>query len=139
MKKEDLIKIGEYILDGLSEKDACTLVGIKYKDYLVFKEENEDVQFFIEKKKVTFKHNHLKEIQSRKSEKNSFWILEKLIPDEFGQKQKNQAPTINIINQILKDIQDDNTSIVVSRESIEGPEPTTEIEERSLSVQNSLR
>lgn len=113
VNKEKLIAIGEYILKGMTEKEACTLVDVAYDIFLQFKERDEFIFKFIEKKHVEFKYNHVNAIQSKKSDKNSMYLLEKLRPDEFGSRSKNSpSPTINIINAIIKDIQNDQTTIV---------------------------
>lgn len=109
--KEILIDIGKYIQDGLSEKEACILSDVDHTDLLTMKEMSDDVTKFLEKQMVLFKHAHLKEIQSKKSEKNSMWVLEKLMPEQFGAKAKNpEGTTVNIIKQIIMSIQNDSGS-----------------------------
>jgi hypothetical protein len=123
--KEKLEDIGSYIIGGMSEKEACILSDISVVELTALKERNETVRDFLEKKKIKFKYNHLKEIQKNKSEKNSQWLLEKLRPDEFGPRSRqSDAPTINIISQIMKEIQNDNEPLVViSRSTRTGDQP----------------
>lgn len=110
--KEKLTEFANYILTGMTEKESCVLADISYDNLKSLMERNEEIREYIERKKVKFKYNHLKEIQSKKSERNSQWILEKLRPDEFGSKNKGEAPTINIISQIIKEIQNDTKPII---------------------------
>lgn len=111
--KEAVTTIGTYILDGMNERESCILAGISYPDLQALKEKSENVRDFIEKKHIQFKHNNLKAIQAKKSEKNSQWLLEKLRPEEFGTKLKSQEqPRANIISLIIKDIQNNDNNIV---------------------------
>lgn len=117
INKDSLTDIGKYILNGMSEKESCILAGVKYADLQHAQEVNEVVRNFIERKNTEFKLNHLEEIQKNKSEKNSMWLLEKLRPKEFGSKaNQGEGTTINIINSIMKEIQNENTNeLIVSR------------------------
>jgi len=106
---EDLVKkIGRYILEGLSEDESCIISEVSPSEFREKKEKNEGLRNYIEEKKVTFKYNHLKEIQVKRSVATSQWILEKLRPEEFGVKARsNNNNTINIIAQIIRSIQND--------------------------------
>ena len=119
MNKDILNNICLYILNGMSEREACTLASFSYNELQNLKTESSKLREAIEKKHIEFKYNHLREIQKNKSEKNSMWMLEKLRSDEFGSKARSsEAPTVNIINAIIKDIQNDNVGIVrISRNS----------------------
>jgi len=113
INKDHVQAIGRYIIDGMSDKEACILAEVPYSEFTELLEINEDIREYFEKKRVKFKHNHLQEIQSRKSDKSSQWLLEKLRPDEFGPKTKaNTQPTINIISQFISDIQNENAPII---------------------------
>lgn len=114
MDKEKLKEIGSYILIGMNEKKACTLADIPYSVFLKQKEIDEPTRLYIEKKKVEFEKIHLEVIQRTKSEKNSMYLLEKLRPEEFGSKSKGEGPTINIVNAIIKEIQNDNSNSIIS-------------------------
>lgn len=122
--KERLEHIGAYILKGMSEREACILSDVTPSELTKLKEKNEKVRDFIEKKKIKFKFNHLKEIQDNKSEKNSQWLLEKLRPEEFGPRSRQtETPTINIINQIMKEIANENEPLVVLSRSTRSDQP----------------
>lgn len=124
LSKEALEEIGLHILNGMTEKEACTLSEVSWNDLQEQKEQSKITRDFIEKKHVEFKANHLKEIQKNKSEKNSMWLLEKLRPDEFGSKARgHEGPTINIISQIIKDIQNDEQGIVTISRGSRTPTP----------------
>lgn len=104
--KEVMERMAKYILDGLTENEACILCGVSSAELRRLKDRNESVRLYFEQKAVLFKHKHLEEIQKTKSEKNSQWLLEKLRPDEFGSKAKNSNPTtVNVIKTIINSIQ----------------------------------
>lgn len=110
--KDDLEAIGKYIATGMTEQEACILADVSHSDFLLLKEKNSKIRDFVEKKKVRFKYAHLNEIQKNKSDKNSQWLLEKLVP-EFSPKAKNDGGnTINIISQIIKEIQNESEPII---------------------------
>jgi len=113
VNQDTLTKIGIFILDGMSEAEACILSNVSYLELQEKKNDNEIIRNFLEKKFTEFKYNHIQEIQKSKSEKNSQWLLEKLRPDEFGSRAKQpDGPTINIISAIIKDIQNDNQGLI---------------------------
>lgn len=114
MDKEQLKEIGSLILKGLKEKECCLLTDVNYSTYLKLKENDEVIRNYIEKKLVEFKKIHLEVIQKTASEKNSMYLLEKLRPEEFGNKKETSGPTINIISAIIKDIQNDPSNTIVS-------------------------
>jgi len=105
MNKDNLEKIGKYLLEGLSEDEACIMCDVDPSDFRKIKEGDIVIRKYIEKKVVDFKHIHLQTIQTKKSEKNSQWLLEKLRPEEFGTKVNKNPTTVNIISQIIKNIQ----------------------------------
>jgi hypothetical protein len=113
--KEKLNELGVYLLEGMSEHEACILSGISYQELQIAKENSDVVRDFVEKKQTEFIRNHLVEIQKNKSEKNSMWMLEKLFPDRFGSRLRagsGDNNTINIIGTIIKQIQNEDTGIV---------------------------
>lgn len=114
LNKENLVKIGEYIIKGMTEKESCALVDVKYNDLLQAKENDEIIRTYLDKKNIEFKLLHIETIQKSKSDKNSMYLLEKLRPAEFGTKAKQEGPTINIISAIIKDIQNDNTQSLIT-------------------------
>ena len=115
--KEQLAKIGGYILEGLSEDESCIFLEISPRDLHEAKEKNESVRQYLERMAITFKQVHLKEIAKNKSEKNSMWLLEKLRPLEFGSKQITNPTTVNIIRTIINSIQNGEQQSVLSPRS----------------------
>ena len=49
-------------------------------------------------------------MKTKKSGNNSQWILEKLCPEEFGSKAKDNTVNVNIISQIMESIQNGEQS-----------------------------
>jgi len=127
LTKEKLAEIGEYILKGMTEKEACILTDINYKVFLDAKEKDESIRKFLEKMMVKFKFAHMEVIQRTKSEKNSMYLLEKILPDEFGSKAGKNPPQIqNIISLIVNEIQNGNSNDIVTAtrgNQIEGERP----------------
>lgn len=114
LDKELLTKIGGYILEGLSEDEACILSDVQKADLTSLKEKNESVREYIEKCKVNFKYLHLKELQTKKSDKTSQWLLERLRPEDFNISQRSKHPTtINVIGTIIQQIQQDDTAKLI--------------------------
>lgn len=109
-------KIGQYIIEGLTEEEACILSEASYDNLLALKEKNEDIRNFITQMRVKFKYAHLKEMQTKKSEKTSQWLLERLRPEDFYIGARSKTPqTVNIIGTIIQEIQNDNTRPLISR------------------------
>jgi len=109
-------QIGKYILEGLTEEEACILSDASFSDLTILKENNEDIRNFISKARVKFKYAHLQEMQTKKSDKTSQWLLERLRPEDFyiGNRSKNPT-TVNVIGTIINQIQNDNTRPLISR------------------------
>lgn len=114
MDKEKLKAIGLYLLKGLTEKEACVLLDIPFALFLKQKENDEPTRKFLEQQIVQFKLKHLEVIQKTSSEKTSMYLLEKLRPEEFGNKKGGEGPTINIISTIIKAIQNDPDNNIIS-------------------------
>ncbi len=121
--KNLLIQIGSYMLEGLTEDEACIMIGFPTVKLHSILENDESVRNFIDKKKVEFKHKHLKVIATKSSDKNSMYILEKLRPDEFGNKRSSGDTTVNIISAIIKDIQNgsEQNAIIGTQAVVLGP------------------
>lgn len=110
---EKLKEICGFMLKGMTERESCILAEYPYTDFLIAKQE-ETIRLLIEQTEVKFKLKHIEQIQKNSSDKNSMYLLEKLRPEEFGPKRKDgDGPTINIISQIIKDIQNDNSQTIV--------------------------
>jgi len=109
-------KIGQYIIEGLTEEEACILSEASYDNLVALKEKNEEIRNFISQMRVKFKYAHLKEMQTKKSEKTSQWLLERLRPEDFYIGARSKTPqTVNIIGTIIQQIQNDNTRPLISR------------------------
>lgn len=115
LKPDDvtLKKIGDYILDGLSEKEACILSDFPYPDFSTLKKNVPGFANYFNKRKIEFKHTHLKNINSKKSDKTSQWMLEKILPEEFGSSRaKDPGNSINIINNLIRDVQRQDQNLI---------------------------
>lgn len=114
INKDKIAEICGYILQGLSEDEACLMCDIEPSDLRDLKGKSKDVYKIIEKQKISFELAHLKEMQSKKSEKNSQWLLEKLRSEKYGTKAKSENNTINIISQIMNNIQNGEETSKIS-------------------------
>ena len=114
INKDKIADICGYILQGLSEDEACLMCDIEPSDLRDLKGKSKDVYKIIEKQKISFELAHLKEMQSKKSEKNSQWLLEKLRSEKYGSKAKSDNNTINIISQIIENIQNGESTSKIS-------------------------
>ncbi len=142
--KEILGRIGKYIVEGLTEEESCILSDVKYTDLTKLKENNEDIRDYISKQMVEFKYAHLKEMQTKKSEKTSQWLLERLRPEDFyiGSKKNQGNTTVNIIGTIIRQIQNDDNSIsLISKTREDVAEKIIEakiIEEEDIKIIDTL-
>lgn len=114
------LKICSYILDGLSLRDACLLAGYPYNVFQAAVKEYPQVANLVDKKRAEFKHARLKRIKDDPKTANQIWILENLLPDEFGKKAQSQSqenPVATIAN-FIKEIQKNNDQTqIVSHET----------------------
>lgn len=116
MDKDKLALIGKYILEGLTEEEACILSDVKVEDLNLLKEKNEPVREYIAKCRVNFKYAHLSEMQKKKSDKTSQWLLERLRPEDFNISARSRnTTTVNVIGTIIQQIQNDNTRPLIAR------------------------
>lgn len=113
LPRESLMRIGSYIIDGLSEDEACIMEGIEPEHFREQKKRNKNISMFLEKKKIEFKHKHLITIKTRSTDKNSQWLLENLRPAEFGVKKKVADEAVDVVGKILKEIQQNNHNIPI--------------------------
>jgi hypothetical protein len=113
--KERLTQIGKYILEGLTESEAAIMSDAKVEDLQALKEKNEEVRDFIDKSKIQFKYSHIHEIQTKKSDKASQWLLERLRPEDFATGRSKVTNNINVIATIIKQIQQDDTIQLITR------------------------
>lgn len=108
LHRDKLAEIANYVLEGLSEDEACVLSGFPPKAFKEIKQSNEGVSMYLQKKAIEFKRKHLKIINEKRNDKNSMWLLESLRPEEFGVKKKSGGTTVNVIGAIIKDIRQAN-------------------------------
>ncbi len=119
LHKDMLVKIADYVLEGLSEDEACILSGFPPKDFKEIKQKNHDVAMYVQKKKIEFKRKHLRLVGAKGNDKNSMWLLEALLPEEFGTKRKGGDTTVNVIGAIIKDVQMANELPVKGQDGVE--------------------
>lgn len=126
--KLSLTLIGKYILEGLSESEACIMADASNDELTSLKEKNQNIREFIEKSKVQFKYSHLQEMQTKRSDKTSQWLLERLRPEDFATGRSKVSTTINVIQTIIQQIQKDDSPqlIVRSREDRFNTNPESE-------------
>jgi hypothetical protein len=90
----------------MNENEAATLAGIERLDILKLRRTSDTYNNYIERKKLEFKHKHLKVLSQKPDAKISQWLLERLSPDEFSTKQKRVEMPTNVMAAIIKDIQE---------------------------------
>lgn len=112
LHRDKLKEIGNFILEGLTEEEACILAGFSPALFKEIKQTHETVALYLWKKNIEFKRKHLNSISDKRTDKNSMWILENLRPDEFG-KKKTGDTTVNVVGAIIKDIRSANDSFPV--------------------------
>lgn len=135
-----LKRIGEYILEGLSEDEACVLAGFDPDVFHRAREADKGIRLYLEKQRVQFKHIHLKQINEKRSDKNSMWILEKTLP-EFGPNRNKQVAeeTATIIGAIIREIQNDHGTANIINVPATDTTAKREINQAVLSVDSFLK
>lgn len=104
LTKGKLEDIGNYMVDGLSVEEAATLAGVAHKELYEDRENFPVIDAILTRKVLEFKQKHLKIVGSKRDEKTSQWLLEKIFPKEFGSRPQNQVQ-VNILDNIIKEIQ----------------------------------
>lgn len=104
--EESLIKMGNYLMQGMNETEAAILAGIDRLRLTIAKRTSDTYNNFVERKKLEFKAKHLNIIARKSDVKISQWLLERLAPDEFSSKG-SKAPEVptNAVAAIIKEIQ----------------------------------
>lgn len=104
--------LGNYIMQGMNESEAALLAGIPKLTIMVLRRKSDEYNDFVERKKLEFKQKHLKILASKSDPKISQWLLERLAPEEFSNKNKKDDVPTNVVAAIIRDIQksDDNAS-----------------------------
>lgn len=133
-----LKEIGSYLLEGLTTDEACVLASVDHARFKEFLKTNTVLQTFINKKNIEFKQKHLREIQGKRSDKTSMWMLENLRPEEFGSKKKTGDTTINIVGAILKDIQQSNDMLPVKGHFLEDKGQNNDYKGQNITVRDAL-
>lgn len=109
-----LQQIGNFIIDGLTEPEACLMANFDYETFSSMKDKDPKLSEFIRKQFVKLKHKHLQIIQKNPTDKNSQWVLEKVFPDEFGTRKKgDDTNPLNALAAIIKSIQHDPTTHII--------------------------
>ena len=106
LSEEKLKKLGNFILQGMNENESATLAGVSRLDILRLRRTSDSYNIFIEKKKLEFKHKHLKVLSVKSDPKISQWLLERLSPEEFSTNKKKVDVPVNAMAAIIKDIQE---------------------------------
>jgi len=119
--KEVLARVGQYILDGLTEDEASMLAGYDPRDLRILRQNVPSLASFLDKEAVKFKHNQLKTVQKKGDGKTAQWLLEKLRPNEFAAKHSADSGNtqVNIFNRIIKEIQQGDQTPVTKVYDIE--------------------
>jgi hypothetical protein len=114
MDADIMTKMGQLILDGLTEEEAALLCNINQDELSTIKETDTAYNEFIARKNVEFKHEHLKQIKKTPDPKNSQWILERLRPKEFSavSSRNNVGSAINLVASIISQVQEDNRTLI---------------------------
>jgi hypothetical protein len=136
LHRDKLLDIGNLVMEGLSEEEACVLAGFPPKLFKEIRTTNEGVALFLEKKKIEFKRHHLRNVSAKQNDKNSMWLLENLRPEEFGKKKPGGEGTGNLIGAIIKEIR--QNSAVLPVKIHEGTYTTKDAEGRELDPRSVL-
>jgi hypothetical protein len=103
---EQFIKLGKYLMQGMNESEAAVLAGIDRLALMVAKRSSHAYNNFVERKKLEFKSKHLEVLSGKPDAKVSQWLLERLSPEEFSNKQGKSDVPGNVVGAIIKEIQD---------------------------------
>lgn len=112
--RETLAKIGAYILEGLTEDEACIMAEFPLGDFKELRQNHQVLSTYLDKMNIEFKRKHLREVNAKKSDKNSIWMLENLRPEQFGGKKRPGGDSVNAIAAIIKAIRQGNDSLPVN-------------------------
>ena len=129
-----MARIGDSVFNGLTEEEACILEDISVEDFNRFIEANPTLQNFIAKKKIEFKRKNLGTINSKRDPKNSMWMLERLMPEQFGSKKAAVDNSPHTLKLFITQIQKNPQEIITRNQKI----IDAEIEESPLTIEGSL-
>lgn len=120
LSKQTFENIGEHILDGLTEEEACIVENIPYETLRIAIEEDPLKENFIKKKKIEFKKRHLQVVNEKKDPKNSIWLLERLMPEQFASKKVQDVAPADVLAVFVKQIQYNGPNLPVKAIENEG-------------------
>jgi len=133
--REKVELIGQSILDGLTEEEACALVDVPLFELTDFIDKNPALKNYIQKKKIEFKKKHLKIINEKRDPKNSTWLLERLMPEQFASRKATQSDNPNFLAVFIKEIQNNQQDLVKVHEHT-SHKPTSK--KKPLSIEKAL-
>lgn len=110
---QTISNIGNHILDGLTDEEACVVENLPYEYFKLFLDNDPAGKNFIQKKKIKFKQEHLRIINDKKDAKNSIWLLERLVPEQFASKRGNEVVPADPLTILIQQIQHQPNSPVV--------------------------
>lgn len=120
---EKIVRVLDYMLEGLSEQESCLMSGISWEDFETLKQRSPSLVDLINKKKIEFKRKHLLNIGKKDDAKMSQWLLEKILPEQFGAKKVAETPA-NIFAVLIKEIQTQNDRLITEPKKIESESRT---------------
>jgi hypothetical protein len=104
--------IGQSILEGLTVEEACVLVDVPVFELEEFVDKNPALKNYMEKKRIEFKKKHLEIINDKRDPKNSLWLLERLLPEQFASRRTKQTEDANFLAVFVKEIQNNQQDLV---------------------------
>lgn len=123
--EESFKKIGGHILDGLTEEEACVVENVPLESLMMLMERDPVAANFIRKKKIEFKKKHLEIVNDKKDAKNSIWLLERLMPEQFGSKKAPEVDPTNVLALFVKQVQFNGPNLPVKQIEAEGDDHST--------------
>jgi len=116
LDKITLATIGKYLLDGLTEEEACILAGLSHEKIAYLQRTNNGYNKYVEKKRIEFKHRHLRNVNTKTDAKASQWMLEKTLPNDFSGKTTKRedegATSSSVFAAIINEVQSRDTSVI---------------------------
>lgn len=113
------VKLREYLLQGLSPKEAGILAGYAPEQVDDLTKRSDEYRRFVQNALIEFKQKHLKVISDKSDPKLSQWLLEKMFPEEFASKVgRNEdggaGSSTTVIQAIVKTVQGMNDNPVTA-------------------------
>lgn len=117
---DTLKEIGRLLEEGLTDEEACLIVGIPLESLKLFMEQEPKASNFIQKKRLEFKRAHLQVINEKRDPKSSMWLLERLMPEQFANKRASDVNPTNVLAVFLKEVQNQPTQYLIKESESEG-------------------